>query len=208
MTLQKPPKAARWLLEHFGSSPNNSALIGDLDERYLNGRSAGWYWRQSLATIAASFFNEVWSHKRLTFKAIVYGSGVFAASRLAFMETNELLSALASWSRWWRHGWITPGVQMTEALLIGILAGSVIARVCRESPKAMVFAYVVYFAGVQLAWLTWRIMTTTLMPPYRASLIYNAAFITVVSAGALLGGRIFRDRKEGGSSEFVYLRLS
>lgn len=45
----QPPKAARWLLGHFGCSPNNEAVVGDLDERYRTGRySAAWYWKQIL----------------------------------------------------------------------------------------------------------------------------------------------------------------
>jgi hypothetical protein len=40
MSSMEPPKVARWILKHFGSSPNNEAVIGDLDERYNTGRSA------------------------------------------------------------------------------------------------------------------------------------------------------------------------
>ena len=40
MTVTKqfhPAKAAKWLLNHMGCSPNNAAVIGDLDERYRSG---------------------------------------------------------------------------------------------------------------------------------------------------------------------------
>src|SRR5262249_23185330 len=46
-----PPRLARWLLSHLGSSGNNDALIGDLDERYRAGRSWGWYWKQAIVAI-------------------------------------------------------------------------------------------------------------------------------------------------------------
>lgn len=43
MSLAQPPKIARWLLNHFGCSPNNDAVIGDLDEKYRHGCSDfGW----------------------------------------------------------------------------------------------------------------------------------------------------------------------
>ena len=58
MTAAKPPKAARWLLEHLGSSRMNDALIGDLSERYQKGRTRRWYWRQVLHTIISQRVNQ------------------------------------------------------------------------------------------------------------------------------------------------------
>src|SRR5215510_5239810 len=66
MRSTQPPEIPRWLLERFGSSRNDSAVIGDLDERYRSGRSAVWYWKQAAVAVVASFFNEVWDHKWLT----------------------------------------------------------------------------------------------------------------------------------------------
>jgi hypothetical protein len=37
MRLAQPPKIATWLLIHFGSSPNNASLVGDLNEQYRQG---------------------------------------------------------------------------------------------------------------------------------------------------------------------------
>ena len=39
MRSDQPPKLAHWLLDHFGCSPNNEAVIGDLDERYESSAS-------------------------------------------------------------------------------------------------------------------------------------------------------------------------
>ena len=68
-----PPRLARWLLQRFGCSRNNEAVIGDLDERYCIGRSAGWYWHQALVALAVGFFREVRLHKALAVKAIIKG---------------------------------------------------------------------------------------------------------------------------------------
>jgi len=73
MRSDQPPKAAAWLLRHFGCSPNNDAVIGDLDERYRQGRSALWYWRQALLAIVMSFCKEIWSHKPLAIRALLVG---------------------------------------------------------------------------------------------------------------------------------------
>jgi hypothetical protein len=51
MQRQEPPKLASWLLNNFGCSPNNAAVIGDLDERFQAGRSVGWYWRHSFTIL-------------------------------------------------------------------------------------------------------------------------------------------------------------
>jgi hypothetical protein len=68
-----PPTVAKWLLRHFGSSPNNESTIGDLDERYRQGRSSLWYWKQAVGAIVVSFFNEVWGHKLLAVRALLIG---------------------------------------------------------------------------------------------------------------------------------------
>jgi hypothetical protein len=69
------PRTAKWLLAHFGCSPNNSAVIGDLDERYRsgNGHSRTWYWQQVAMAIAISFFKETWNHRARALAAVLAG---------------------------------------------------------------------------------------------------------------------------------------
>jgi hypothetical protein len=203
----QPPRIAAWSLRHFGCSPNNDAVIGDLDERYRAGRSATWYWRQIVLTIVVSFAQQVWSHKRLTVRALITGWGVFVVSRYGFNLTRELLLALASWSRYWRHDWITISVQIPEVLLSGVLAGWLVARMCRQSQKAMVLAYATYFAGVQTVWLVHEIRRATLMEPFRSPLIYSIAFITLVSIGILIGGGVFWNHRISDDSGHTSARV-
>ena len=63
MRSEEPPKIARWLLSHFGSSPNNTAVIGDLDERYRQRCSGVWYWRQVMLAIVVSTFKDIVSQR-------------------------------------------------------------------------------------------------------------------------------------------------
>jgi hypothetical protein len=51
MSTRKPPALANWLLNRFGAARQNPPLTGDLLEEFRRGRSAAWYWRQTLVVI-------------------------------------------------------------------------------------------------------------------------------------------------------------
>ena len=54
-----PPRLAVWLLRQLCPSRNREAITGDLLERFAEGRSDGWFWRQVLVAVlvgAASQF--------------------------------------------------------------------------------------------------------------------------------------------------------
>jgi hypothetical protein len=59
MMFRRPPALANWLLDRFGNTRQNPALAGDLLEEFRNGRSAAWYWRQSLRVIANGIASNV-----------------------------------------------------------------------------------------------------------------------------------------------------
>ena len=59
MSASQPPRLASWLLHHLASSPQRDALAGDLIERYHQGQSATWYWRQVLAAILAGVIRDI-----------------------------------------------------------------------------------------------------------------------------------------------------
>jgi hypothetical protein len=100
MRRAEAPKAARWLLEHFGCSPDNDALIGDLDERYHRGRSDLWYWREVFIAICAGLWSEIRAHKALVLRAVVLGWATFFVCTLMLFtvlnHANALLSAIVN----------------------------------------------------------------------------------------------------------------
>jgi ABC-type transport system involved in cytochrome c biogenesis permease subunit len=54
-----PPKAALWLLEHWGSPYHGESLAGDLIEQYQDGRSRTWYWKQVGAAILVARWRRI-----------------------------------------------------------------------------------------------------------------------------------------------------
>jgi len=59
--MRQPPKLSRALLKWFG--PDDSALTGDLAERYPSGESRWWYRRQVVAAILIGGWSDARTHK-------------------------------------------------------------------------------------------------------------------------------------------------
>ena len=193
MKPNQPPKAPRWLLEDFGCTSNNQAVIGDLDERYYRGRTHRWYWRQSLLAIVSGLFHEVWTHKLLTLRAILVGWTLFVISRVVFGATRNLLFALGIWSRFWRPDWITVPIVQTEILLSALAMGWVIAKLHSSNRSAMVLAYAVYFASLQIFRLATGLLAGGIV---FFSFVYFVVFILITTAGILFGGLFLHRHRE------------
>jgi hypothetical protein len=51
--MRKPPAPANGLLWALGYARENPAVVGDLLEEFRDGRSAAWYWRQTLLLLSS-----------------------------------------------------------------------------------------------------------------------------------------------------------
>jgi hypothetical protein len=119
MRSDQPPKLAHWLLKHFGLSPNNAAVIGDLDERYRHGRSRIWYWRQALVAIITGVLATIRGNKAIALRALLTGWAIAFLTAPALPRIIHILRGSptgtgllpSSWTRvqWlYLRGWIVP----------------------------------------------------------------------------------------------------
>jgi hypothetical protein len=77
MNPRKPPALATWLLTRSGFTRQNPPLAGDLLEEFLSGRSAAWFWRQTLVAILAGLAQSAKRFERL-FIACITGWAIQA----------------------------------------------------------------------------------------------------------------------------------
>src|SRR5215471_10640361 len=155
------PKAAKWLLNQLGCSPNNAAVIGDLDERYRSGHSRAWYWRQAAMAIAISFVKETWNHKARALAAVLSGwFAIYICYLLLRPVSPYLLDPVqadspvvyAVFTRILPHSWTfyyraigSPVLDLFLRLLMVCLAGEVSGRTVgslyRVTRKPMLLAF-------------------------------------------------------------------
>jgi len=57
-----PPRQAIWLLQHACPGSDKEALTGDLIERFREGQSRVWFWKQVLIAIAVGVLGEIRRH--------------------------------------------------------------------------------------------------------------------------------------------------
>jgi hypothetical protein len=69
----RPPRLALWLLERFGESTVNPALVGDLNEQFQQHGSSFQYWRQTLAALLWGMLEDLRAHKLLAIRTVLTG---------------------------------------------------------------------------------------------------------------------------------------
>lgn len=143
----EPPNAARWLLSHFGCSPNNDAVIGDLDEQYRAGaRSGVWYWRQMFVAIVMSFWQEVTGHKLLAFRVLLLGWAIKAAWGwlaslvVAFTACNNHPYACRIFGGWY-WPWL-PLLLASITIALCIMSVRLVSHISGPHYRAIVLLYV------------------------------------------------------------------
>ncbi len=151
MTFRRPPALANWLLDRLGNTRQNPALAGDLLEEFRNGRSAAWYWRQSLRAIANGI-----AHNGMALRPYLL--------TLSAAYTVQLAIALALWSshfppaihatRWMKVGLyvllqitLSLGSGLVDRLVVGVFGPDLKRMYCAvESgpPRSTILALAAY----------------------------------------------------------------
>jgi hypothetical protein len=81
MSPRKPPRLATWLLNRSGFAHQNPPLAGDLLEEFRSGRSAAWYWRQTVVVILTGLARQASLRRRLL---TAYAIGWAAETAITF----------------------------------------------------------------------------------------------------------------------------
>jgi hypothetical protein len=210
MTSTEPPKLARWLLNHFGCSPNNNAVLGDLDEQYRNGHSRMWYWRQVAIAIVASFFNEVRGHKLRALTAILTGWLAIFLCYLLLRPVSPYINQLwpdspvmhyvftrilpESWAAYYKsfcHPVLDFVLRLLMICLAGEISGRIVSYVAVGYRKPMVLTYAVSILFVS-SWVFVDVSLTDTDVTGSAGFAWPIlAAMVVLTASVLHGGRLF-----------------
>ena len=148
MSTLQPPRLASWLLQHLAPGPHPESLLGDLIEQYRDGRSAAWYWRQTLTAILVGVTRDIRTHKLLAIRAVAVGWVLYVVSSF---PVNLLSGTIRVWTVGWlvdtghySFGWLFWSRRLTDTLLVFTacaISGWLVARLHRSHPAAMVFLY-------------------------------------------------------------------
>jgi hypothetical protein len=171
------------LLGNLGCGPAIDSLAGDLIEEYHHGRSGGWYWRQVLAGIAASFAQELRRHALLVTRAIVTGWVVMFL--FGWLLGDPMFE------------WLDPaGRLMTPRVYPPMVIGSIgyvvsawmVARLHRAHRAPVVIAFLACALVLQLPRLCALIVDTVGHPRYLPYLSGHLAGMGLTVFSILLGG--------------------
>jgi hypothetical protein len=102
MTSRRPPRLARKLLTRLAG--HNDAMLGDLHEQFLSGRSRAWYWWQVMGMAASRYAHDA----KYLVAAIVASIAVSLGVTVGWWGTRYFVPvllgvAITSWSLWRLH---------------------------------------------------------------------------------------------------------
>jgi len=142
-----PPRVAVWCLTHLARSERGRAILGDLLERFEEGESRAWFWRQTLAALAYGSARAARDHGA-TFAAALIATTVlffvmhivnpYFTGKMIYFQTHGMLELDPQWSqRWgWRIALMMIGLLQTMSWFA--LMGWLVTRIHRAQPRLVV----------------------------------------------------------------------
>jgi hypothetical protein len=188
-----PPFLALWCLSRL-SGTRNEALVGDLVERFAEGETPVWFWRQTLMTLASTFGREARQHGLSFLRALAAAAVVLLLMwNLEPLLTNKILHfethALFEWDPLWLHhrGWKVAFLTL-QALHVGMwfaAIGWLAPRIHRAHPRLIVTVCAIVVFALYLPELTRQVDNLMEHPRYWGAFKLVCARV-LISLGALL----------------------
>ena len=142
-----PPRVAVWCLTHLVRGERGQAILGDLLERFEEGETRAWFWRQTLATLAYGFARGVRDHGP-TFAAALIATTVlffvmrivnsYVTGKIIDFQSHGMLELDPQWSQRW--GWriaLTIIGQLQTMSWFAVM-GWLVTRIHRAQPRLIV----------------------------------------------------------------------
>jgi len=211
MTPVQPPRLAAWLLRQFGSSPKNESIIGDLSERFRQGRSRMWYWRQVTIAIIESAFTDLRTRKLVGLRAVVLGLIVIhIVGNTMFNLFGRVLAA----TQYFRligvmlvptgtpfPVWVYPFFAAVVCI-VGMISGWVVGRLHRRHRAAMVLLYALSMLLYLFGFAIVEGLETSALSG-GGSFAFYLVNCTVVLMGILFGGTFHMSRRDATCAQNV-----
>jgi hypothetical protein len=124
MMPRRPPRLADWLLHRLASGPRRHSLVGDLHEQHSRGRSAAWYWRQTVTAILAGIASDLRRHPADMAHALCTGLGAWVLySMLIVGPAWGLFERVMLDYQWMRRSAVIPWAWLPLELIGGWVDG-------------------------------------------------------------------------------------
>jgi hypothetical protein len=181
-----PPRIAVWLLTRLTPAEHRDSIVGDLVERFSEGESRRWFWKQTAHALATALFNGLRRHTLSSVGALLAGCCVLLAGQwldsvvrhtLLRWQTSVLFQIDPGWTHsfWWTVLFQELSIERPVVWFFG--AGWVVSRIHRAHPRAISCAMAALCFAVALPWtirltqnamgdprylnsLGWHLMTT------------------------------------------------
>lgn len=196
-----PPGLALWLLRQMCPGQHGEALVGDLIERFREGQTRGWFWKQAFVASALSALGSLRRRWPLFCYAIAATIGM-----IRFSHTRALTQVPFSlhWSRLpWPWSQLvfelsSPVIVASMGLLI-LAIGLVIARSFRWA--SLLRTWIINLALILIAhystdYLPWLLRPVPGSPCCRVLIVPGAVQILLIVSGFLIAAWLGCPMKE------------
>lgn len=204
MKAASPPRLAIWLLVHVTRRQHREAVLGDLHERFAEGETARWFWRQAFSALAVAVVRTIrrdgWS----------FAAALTVASLVVFAYNIAGSIALPAADRWEER--LMWGHPASNPLIVGrivftafsffplgfALAGWIAARICRGYPRLVVCTFAGFHVLSSVSWMIELVKELATNRRYLEGLVWYSGYTFVTTLAILLAG-FWSARRIGGN---------